>query len=1074
MCPFQELIRNKARNNKNCALLEEAYAIVSALPKRADNNLHVSMIENYPGTLESLGDPIRQGHFIVWEGAPGARLSWKGHKRIVFLFKNHLLICKQKRDSRTDSQCYIFKNLMKLSNVDVNDFVEGDERSFEIWHEREDSVRKYTLQARTVNIKISWVKDISGIQQCFSLPAWNPPEFVEKLADCTAEMGQTVKLACLVIGNPKPIVTWYKDGKPVEVDPHHIIIEDEDGSCTLILDTLTTADSGQYMCYAASTAGNASTLGKILIQVSPRFVSRLRNSPFVENEDTQFACTVEAAPVPQIKLLPPFKPSQFVTNKLGTARDVAELYLQAPVLIPERKGSQVVMIEVTEQETKVPKKTIIIEETITTVVKSPKVKRRRSSSTSPARSPRPQETIPEIPFSARPKKPTPKFQSEPRQTPMKKPPIPAVMITEPEEQGATARHIFVETTEQKPSWIEVEEVIEFKVTQSTKPERKRSASPSTRTLSEQRQVRHRSSSPRPKRLLKGDPNINNSNNNLVEQMRSSISEENLNNVDVQSLVCEPDTTTEIEPITSDDINPDCIFDYFADTSDEASAHALNKYNIQPNVTEDQCKANTQLLEVETPLVAHVGETIMLSFETPEPMDDEHLSIKNLPDIKTASPLAVVDLPLDISDDEIEDFKAEHEEEIHTEDEHVIIDEPPEPSNDDLINRDTKILTHNGKLLTLEDLEDYIPAQGETYKCEDSVDQDFPSTVDSNEPCEISVLQAEINEPTIGKPVLLNVGRPVVPKMKPSYLHQFGDQRPGGSVVDIALENTGARTRMIQVRIPSSEYVMQSSKADTNRHTSQENPFPEFEFASTYQKSKRKSVTFSEINLNDEDGISPLATEYNQPLANREDDEEEKEPYCSNKETTTPLGLEEAIVHEGSEKEIALNKVADSPVFYMALPQDSRVLAALPQQFAEQMKPLEIDKPFKPETSDSETSNDDGQARPEKDLENENIRCVTVKKLREIQFSPTTFRRKTFEAHLNVTEQNIFTRVLSDRVGNREEEMHMLPEIKRHYMVHLESYPIHLAAQECPGDMNKLQYCGIVAWSYWPVFSINQA
>ncbi|XP_038654386.1 obscurin isoform X3 [Scyliorhinus canicula] len=846
---IKELIRNKARNNKNCALLEEAYAIVSALPKRADNNLHVSMIENYPGTLESLGDPIRQGHFIVWEGAPGARLSWKGHKRIVFLFKNHLLICKQKRDSRTDSQCYIFKNLMKLTNIDVNDFVEGDERSFEIWHEREDSVRKYTLQARTVNIKISWVKDISGIQQRFSLPAWNPPEFVEKLADCIAEMGQTVKLACLVIGNPKPIVTWYKDGKPVEVDPHHIIIEDEDGSCTLILDTLTAADSGQYMCYAASAAGNASTLGKILVQVSPRFVSRLRNSPFVENEDTQFACTIEAAPVPQIKWsidgspltnktkYQTFYDQQFgvallvikntekndlgvyeceVTNKLGTARDVAELYLQAPVLIPERKGSQVVMIEVTEQETKVPKKTIIIEETITTVVKSPKVKRRRSSSTSPARSPRPQETIPEIPFSARPKKPTPKFQSEPRQTPMKKPPIPAVMITEPEEQGATAKHVFVETKEQKPSWIEVEEVIEFKVTQSTKPERKRSASPSTMTLSEQRQVRHRSSSPRPKRRLKGDPNINNSNNNLVEQMRSAVSEENLTNVDVQSLVCEPETTTEIEPITSDDINPDCIFDYFSDTSDEASAHALNKHNIQSNVTEDQCKSNTQLLEVETPLVAHVGETIMLSFETPEPMDDEHLSIKNLPDIKTASPLAVVDLPLDISDDEIEEFKPEHEEEIHTEDEHVIIDEPPEPSNDDLINRDTKILTHNGKLLTLEDLEDYIPAQGETYKCEDSVDQDFPSAVDSNEPCEISVLQAEINEPTIGKPVLLNVGRPVVPKMKPSYLHQFGDQRPGGVFMSTSrvteMHSMGPSNLSVHVSGSCTESVIHSSTA----------------------------------------------------------------------------------------------------------------------------------------------------------------------------------------------------------------------------------------------------------------------
>lgn len=52
----------------------------------------------------------------------------------------------------------------------------------------------------------------------------------------------------------------------MEVDPHHIIIEDPDGSCTLILDNLTGADTGQYMCFASSPAGNASTLGKILVQ----------------------------------------------------------------------------------------------------------------------------------------------------------------------------------------------------------------------------------------------------------------------------------------------------------------------------------------------------------------------------------------------------------------------------------------------------------------------------------------------------------------------------------------------------------------------------------------------------------------------------------------------------------------------------------------------------------------------------------------------------------------------------------------------------------------------------------------
>lgn len=37
-----------------------------------------------------------------------------------------------------------------------------------------------------------------------------PPDFDEILANCTAELGQTVKLACKVTGVPKPAITWYK------------------------------------------------------------------------------------------------------------------------------------------------------------------------------------------------------------------------------------------------------------------------------------------------------------------------------------------------------------------------------------------------------------------------------------------------------------------------------------------------------------------------------------------------------------------------------------------------------------------------------------------------------------------------------------------------------------------------------------------------------------------------------------------------------------------------------------------------------------------------------------------------
>ncbi|XP_016795877.2 obscurin isoform X37 [Pan troglodytes] len=691
---LKELIRNKARNRQNCALLEQAYAVVSALPQRAENKLHVSLMENYPGTLEALGEPIRQGHFIVWEGAPGARMPWKGHNRHVFLFRNHLVICKPRRDSRTDTFSYVFRNMMKLSSIDLNDQVEGDDRAFEVWQEREDSVRKYLLQARTAIIKSSWVKEICGIQQRLALPVWRPPDFEEELADCTAELGETVKLACRVTGTPKPVISWYKDGKPVQVDPHHILIEDPDGSCALILDSLTGVDSGQYMCFAASAAGNCSTLGKILVQVPPRFVNKVRASPFVEGEDAQFTCTIEGAPYPQIRW---YKDGALLTtgnkfqtlseprsgllvlviraagkedlglyecelvNRLGSARASAELRIQSPTLQAREQCHReqlVAAVEVTEQETKVPKKTVIIEETITTVVKSPRGQR-RSPSKSPSRSPsrcsasplRPGLLAPNLlylPGAGQPRRP----EAEPGQKPV----VPTLYVTEAEAHSPALPGL----SGPQPKWVEVEETIEVRVKKmgpqgvSPTTEVPRSSSGHLFTL--------------PGATPGGDPNSNNSNNKLLAQ--------------------------------------------------EAWAQG------------------TAMVGVREPLVFRV--------DARGSVDWAASGMGSLELGETGITLEEEGTMEEAGEEEGEDgdaFVTEESQDTHS-----------------LGDRDPKILTHNGRMLTLADLEDYVPGEGETFHCGGP----GPGAPD-DPPCEVSVIQREIGEPTVGQPVLLSVGHALGPR-----------------------------------------------------------------------------------------------------------------------------------------------------------------------------------------------------------------------------------------------------------------------------------------------------------------------
>ncbi|KAJ8408221.1 hypothetical protein AAFF_G00264490 [Aldrovandia affinis] len=677
---FKELIRNKARNGQNCCLLEEAYSIISSLPQRSDNTHHVSMIENYPATLEVLGEPIRQGPFTVWEGAPGIRTSSRGHHRHIFLFKSYVIICKLKRDTNSDTQAYVFKNMMKLTNIDVNETVEGDDRAFEIWHEREDSVRKYTLQARTVIVKNSWLRDLRDLQQRYSVPTWSPPDFDEVLADCTAELGQTVKLACKVTGTPKPVVTWYKDGRVVEVDPHHIIIEDPDGSCTLILDNMTADDSGQYMCFATSTAGNASTLGKITVQVPPRFVNKLRNSPLVPGEDAQFTCTIQSAPNPKIRW---FKEGKLLTdqekyqpyseprsgvvvliikkpgerdlgryecelsNRLGSIRCAAELCLQSAMATT---GAQAITIEVTEQETKVPKKTIIIEETITTVVKNTRMKHRQSPGLTPSRTPTPE------PATRQRRPPT----LRPHQEAPKRSIVPTLFVTEAVGAGAGLR-----LGERKPKWVEVEEIIEYKVSKSPKVPRRRVGT-----------------SPGRRRSPRDDPNANNSNNKLVEEAGAS-----------------------------------------------SPGDGFHGVTIQPWSWEEERAASSG------PEAAAVGQSLVFSVQSPEPDP-------GVPE-QVATPV------------DAEEQVWLGEESFHVE----------EPEDDTLGNRDLKILTQEGRALTLADLEDYVPGEGEMYGNPKLANQAL-----DDKPCEIAILQREINEPTVGKPVLLNLGRPVAPK--PGFFYRF--------------------------------------------------------------------------------------------------------------------------------------------------------------------------------------------------------------------------------------------------------------------------------------------------------------
>ncbi|VTJ90504.1 Hypothetical predicted protein [Marmota monax] len=337
---------------------------------------------------------------------------------------------------------------------------------------------------------------------------------------------------------------------------------------------------------------------------------------------------------------------------------------------------------VTEQATKVPKKTVIIEETITTVVKSPRGPR-RSPSKSPSRSPSHRSTSPQRPVLLAPDLlflPGSRQPHRPETEPGRKPTVPTLYVTEAEAPSGALPG----GTGPQPKWVEVEETVEVRVKKS-----------GPQAVSPAREV------PRgmgallftlPGGTPGGDPNANNSNNKQLDQ----------------------------EP------------------------HAQGP----------------AVVRIGEPLVFHVDAGGSVDWAASGAVSPE-------PEETGAS----------LRDSSTEWAGVEGDGESP-----FVVEEPQD--TDGLCSRDPKILTHNGRVLTLADLEDYVPQAGETFGCRGPA-----SSTSDDMPCEVSVLQREISEPTVGQPILLNVGRP------PRHVGPPGFFRTGSQVhspEDLSFHMRGAR------------------------------------------------------------------------------------------------------------------------------------------------------------------------------------------------------------------------------------------------------------------------------------------
>ncbi|XP_051925866.1 triple functional domain protein isoform X2 [Hippocampus zosterae] len=152
--------------------IKDGLEVMLSVPKRANDAMHLSMLEGFDENIESQGELILQESFQVWDPKTLIR---KGRERHLFLFEMSLVFSKEVKDSNGRSK-YIYKSKLFTSELGVTEHVEGDPCKFALWVGRTPTSdnkivlklsqgSKHGAMASNIENKQDWIKHIREVIQ---------------------------------------------------------------------------------------------------------------------------------------------------------------------------------------------------------------------------------------------------------------------------------------------------------------------------------------------------------------------------------------------------------------------------------------------------------------------------------------------------------------------------------------------------------------------------------------------------------------------------------------------------------------------------------------------------------------------------------------------------------------------------------------------------------------------------------------------------------------------------------------------------------------------------------------------
>ncbi|CAB1346629.1 unnamed protein product, partial [Coregonus sp. 'balchen'] len=139
--------------------IKDGLEVMLSVPKRANDAMHVAMLEGFDENLDVQGELFIQDTFQVWDPKSLIR---KGRDRHLFLFEISLVFSKEIKDSAGRTK-YAFKNKLLTSELGVTEHIEGDPCKFALWAGRTPSSDNKT--ASSIEAKQEWIKNIREVIQ---------------------------------------------------------------------------------------------------------------------------------------------------------------------------------------------------------------------------------------------------------------------------------------------------------------------------------------------------------------------------------------------------------------------------------------------------------------------------------------------------------------------------------------------------------------------------------------------------------------------------------------------------------------------------------------------------------------------------------------------------------------------------------------------------------------------------------------------------------------------------------------------------------------------------------------------